>query len=218
MDSFDLDIFFEENLTSLDCSKLAAQIENFISSSDNNTSTNESCDSLELVNTDDSNDIMPDLEIIFKDEIESSHQKYQELAKNFTTQDPKCRQMFRQNAKYRNSVIALQAACIQNPNMSRVQLCKSTSSSSSSSDGPMMMMMEERVKNTVAVRRSYVKMKIYAAIAESDATEANFENLRLKIRVATLAAYVNILLNFMSSKLNVWDLLQQKRKSVQTEF
>lgn len=214
MDSFDLDIFFEENLTSLDCSKLAAQIENFISSSDNNT--NESCDSLELVNTDDSNDIMPDLEIIFKDEIENSRQKYQELAKNFTTQDPKCRQMFRQNAKYRNSVIALQAACIQNPNMSRVQLCKSTSSSSSS-DGPMMMM-EERVKNTVAVRRSYVKMKIYAAIAESDATEANFENLRLKIRVATLAAYVNILLNFMSSKLNVWDLLEQKRKSVQTGF
>lgn len=211
MDSFDLDIFFEENLTSLDCSKLAAQIENFISSSDNNT--NESCDSLELVN--DSNDIMPDLEIIFKDEIESSRQKYQELAKNFTTQDPKCRQMFRQNAKYRNSVIALQAACIQNPNMSRVQLCKSTSSDL---NGPMMMMMEERVKNTVAVRRSYVKMKIYAAIAESDATEANFENLRLKIRVATLAAYVNILLNFMSSKLNVWDLLEQKRKSVQTGF
>lgn len=206
MDSFDLDIFFEENLTSLDCSKLAAQIENFISASDNSSSQNESCDSIDLTNTDD-NEIVPDLESIFKDEIESSKLKYHDLAKRFTTQDPKCRQMFKQNAKYRNSVIALQAACIQNPNMSRVQLCNNSTLSD------LNCLPEDKTKNTVAVRRSYVKMKIYAAIAESDATEANFENLKLKIRIATLTTYVNNLLNLMSSKLTVWDLLQQKRKT-----
>lgn len=201
----DLDSFFEENITSLDCSKLAAQIENFISANDTITSENESCDSIDLIDS----DFVPDLENILQDEVETSKQKYQDLAKKFTTQDPKCRQMFKQNAKYRNSVVALQAACIHNPNMSRVQLCKTASTCPDLNYPPM----EERIKNTVAVRRSYVKMKIYAAIAEADATEANYENLRLKTRVATLMAYVNILLGFMSSKMTAWDLLQQKRKS-----
>lgn len=201
MESLDLDIFFEENLTSLDCSKLAAQIENFISSSDSSSIQSDSCDN----NT--YHDLDPDFESIFQDETEVN--EYHELAKRFTTKDPKCREMFKENAKYRNSVITIQAANIQNPNMSRIQLCNKSPSSSDMNNS-----LEDRTKNTVAVRRSYVKMKIYAAIAEADATEANVENVKLKIRVATLTAYVNILLSYLNSKMSVWDLIQEKRKNV----
>lgn len=112
-----------------------------------------------------------------------------------TITDPQFRHRYKHDARFKRDVIFSEAYYNHHPNMSR-----------SHPKQPAKNLSEEqyRQKNSIAVKRSYVKIKLDSLVTTYDAEAAHAENVNAKRKLALLMVYANVLLTHLGRDTVDW--------------
>lgn len=135
----------------------------------------------------------PDFNTLFDGSSLSEHQPPRHI--KFSISDPQFRHRYKHDARYKHDVIMSEAYYNHHPNMSRRQPKRPDETKN-----------EElhRQKSSIAVKRSYIKVKLDSLVTTYDAEAAHVDNVNAKRRLGSFMAYANTLLQHLGHENIDW--------------